>query len=122
MAKIKTTSDNQTNAYASIANAASQWMQPFEFRNATDASFMDPLRIYQAYADLAGRQLEECAKPMAAAWQQLIDMQMLWFGQLLETTSAAVAQCPTKTSADAQAEWCALLQRYVENLESKPKP
>ena len=80
----------------------------------------DPLEFLAAYADLSNRQLECWTKPMTAAAQHLIDMQLAWLGNIEKVTSQSFDQVRVSSESedDARAAWLSAQDKWLAMTQS----
>jgi|GEM_PF-5512231 hypothetical protein len=124
---------------------ATEWMQPSMRQDAHVSTAVpetvlkgmsdfghagDPLGFMAAYIDLSNRQLEDWAKPMTAAMQQLIDMQLAWFGNFEKMRSQSFDQVRAGSESEddgrtawlnAQDNWLAMTQSWIDSAAANLK-
>ena len=90
----------------------------------------DPLGFMAAYIELSNHQLEDWAKPMTAAMQQLIDMQLAWFGNFEKMRSQSFDQVRAGSESEddgrtawlnAQDNWLAMTQSWIDSAAANLK-
>ncbi len=140
---VSTPTNDWISAALSAASQATQMMQPFKGGGAqvsttiAEAFFKGMGDLFRAnetpqvmvvFTEYSNRQLEEWAKPISAAMQQMLDTQLQWFGNLgkmgfpqtsEKQTSPQIEDTWRNSWLNAQDQWLSMTQSWVD--ASKPK-